>query len=433
MRHIELKHSKSEREIKMEKNGYEREIKMEKNGQCTLMVFQTPFTMIVSGATLSGKTSWVKTLLKHKESMISPAPKKILFCYKYWQPSYTEMMQSIPEMMFHQGMPNPLDQPEFFDPDIPSLIVFDDLMRTVMNDNTAADLFTEGAHHQNTSVIFIIQNLFFQGKQSRTISVNAHYFVLLKNPRDRSQIETFGRQIYPRKSSVFNQAYEQATLQPHGYLVVDLYPTTPDSCRLRTNIFPNELSGHNELFHVMEPIVNSLKRKEYMEPAEMHAVHESKKKIRALMDRHDLPDDVRAREIGNAQDRYLLFRNRVKSKQPYYRKLENNPRRELPPRLSPPPSPEESLFDKDYFPPELPDLEDVESDDVTWEELPEDEEQEVEPTVSETPLNPSQDSRPAPPQSELTPTVFNFPRTDYDFRPINGRFISFTDDMDKTV
>ena len=96
------------------------------------------------------------------------------------------------EITFYQGMPNDLVQSKYLDPNVPSFIVFDHLMRTVMNDDTAANLFTDGAHHRNISVVFIIQNLFFQGKQSRTISVNAHYFILQKNVRDRQQVETFG-------------------------------------------------------------------------------------------------------------------------------------------------------------------------------------------------------------------------------------------------
>ena len=57
-----------------------------------------------------------------------------------------------------------------------------------MNDDTAFDLFTEGAHHRNISVVFIKQNLFFQGKQSMTISVNARtLFNFYENLLDRSK------------------------------------------------------------------------------------------------------------------------------------------------------------------------------------------------------------------------------------------------------
>ena len=134
---------------------------------------------------MSGKTEWVKRLLAHKENMVIPVPKKILFCYKYWQPSNIDMLKTTPEITFHQGMPNNLIQSKYFDSNVPCLIVFDDLMRTVINDDTATVLFTESAHRRNISVAFIIQILFFQSKDSRTISVNAHYFILLKNPRDQ--------------------------------------------------------------------------------------------------------------------------------------------------------------------------------------------------------------------------------------------------------
>ena len=110
---------------------------------------------------MSGKIEWVKRLLKRKDNVMSPIPKQVLFCYKYCQLSYTEMQKIMPDITFHQGMINGLVQSEYFDPGVPSLIVFDDLMRTVMNNDTAADLFTEGAHHCNISVILIIQNIFF--------------------------------------------------------------------------------------------------------------------------------------------------------------------------------------------------------------------------------------------------------------------------------
>ena len=112
---------------------------------------------------------------------------------------------------------------------------------------------------------FYDTKFFFQGKQSRTISVNAHYFILLKNPRNREQVEAFGREAYQRKSNTFSEAYEKTTLRSHGYLVVDLYPTTPDSCRLRTNIFPGENNQFHpdDIFHTISPIVESFKKKNY--------------------------------------------------------------------------------------------------------------------------------------------------------------------------
>ena len=95
----------------------------------------------------------VSTKRKHDD----PCTKKVLFCYKHWQPSYIKMLKIILDITFPQGTPNGVVQSKYFDPNAPSLIVFDDLIRTVMNDDMATDLFTEGAHHHNTSVVFIIQ------------------------------------------------------------------------------------------------------------------------------------------------------------------------------------------------------------------------------------------------------------------------------------
>ena len=78
-----------------------------------------------------------------KNNIMSPIQKKVLFCYKYWQPYYTEMLKIMSDITFNEGMPNDLFQSKNFNPSVPSLIVFDDLMRTVMNNHTAAGLFTE--------------------------------------------------------------------------------------------------------------------------------------------------------------------------------------------------------------------------------------------------------------------------------------------------
>ena len=48
------------------------------------------------------------------------------------------------------------------------------------------------------------------------------------------------RQVNPGKVQEFMRSYEDATSRPHGYLMLDLKPTTSDQDRLKTNILPNE-------------------------------------------------------------------------------------------------------------------------------------------------------------------------------------------------
>ena len=101
-------------------------------------------------------------------------------------------------------------------------------------------LFTKGSHHKNTSVIYITQNLFDKNKENRTITLNAHYMVLFKSPRDVMQIEHLARQMFPGKSKYMREAFTDATSLPYSYLLVDLKPDTPDDLRLRAKIFPGE-------------------------------------------------------------------------------------------------------------------------------------------------------------------------------------------------
>ena len=91
------------------------------------------------------------------------------------------MLKIMPVITFHQEMPHDLFQSKHFDPNVSSLIVFDDLMRTVMNDDKATNMFTEGAHYRNISVVLSYKINFCKGKRSRTLSANAHHFISLKN------------------------------------------------------------------------------------------------------------------------------------------------------------------------------------------------------------------------------------------------------------
>ena len=119
------------------------------------------------------------------------------------------------------------------------IIVLDDLLHETKSSKDITEMFIRTAHHRRTFIIFITQNLFDGGKEQRTRSLNTHYLVIFKNPRDTSQIQYLSRQILPRHSKALTKIYEEATAKPHGYLFIDLTQECPDSLRFRTNILPN--------------------------------------------------------------------------------------------------------------------------------------------------------------------------------------------------
>jgi len=71
---------------------------------------------------------------------------------------------------------------EVFDGSEPSLIVVGDHISDI--NQIVADILTKISHHRNISILHLTQNLFDKNKYARTISLNAHYLVLFKNPRD---------------------------------------------------------------------------------------------------------------------------------------------------------------------------------------------------------------------------------------------------------
>lgn len=190
-----------------------------------------PFTCLVSGPTGCGKSVFVKRLVEHAQALINPPPQRVVWCYGEWQPLYG----TLSGVQFEEGMPNP----STFDPRERALVVVDDLMAEA--DERVTKLFTKGSHHRNISVVYIVQNLFNKAKDHRTISLNAHYLVLFKNPRDGSQITTIAKQMAPGRTQYVREAFEDATAEPHGYLLVDFKQGTPDPLRLRTRIFPGEI------------------------------------------------------------------------------------------------------------------------------------------------------------------------------------------------
>ena len=77
-----------------------------------------------------------------------------------------------------------------------NLVVLDYLMSSASSSKQVSQIFTQEAHHRNLTVIFIVQNVFYRGNEMRTISLNSHYMVLYKYPRDKSQIRYLASQIF---------------------------------------------------------------------------------------------------------------------------------------------------------------------------------------------------------------------------------------------
>ena len=194
------------------------------------VTWKHPFTAILAGPTGCGKTQFTFRFINQVSNMMTPAPLKIIYCYG----EYQNLFSQYPNVEFNQGLPDVTQ----FDGRQPVLLILDDLMSESGDD--VDKIFTKFSHHRNISVIYLSQNLFYKSNQNRTMSLNAHYLVIFKNPRDQNQLATLARQMYPSNSKFLIEAFADATRQPYGYLLIDLKPDTEERLRIRTNIFPDD-------------------------------------------------------------------------------------------------------------------------------------------------------------------------------------------------
>ena len=209
--------------------------------QSIALPFRHPTTILIAGPTGSGKTEFLVKLLTQRG--LEPFPERIIWIYSEWQDAYDRIQKRLGDAKKRIVFVKDFDDSLYdsLDRRVRNLVVLDDQMENRdMQRNGGSGLakfFTQGSHHRNLTIIYIIQNLFHQARAMRTVSLNSHYLVLFKNPRDKLQIRSLALQMYPTNADFLVRAYEDATKVPYGYLVVDLRPDTPDELRVRSNIF----------------------------------------------------------------------------------------------------------------------------------------------------------------------------------------------------
>ncbi len=162
---------------------------------------------------------------------------KIVYCYSEWQLIFDELEKTLP-IDFYQGLPRTEEIEDLTRDREHIIIVLDDLMDDVVRSTHVQDMFTKGSHHRNLTLIYLSQNLYCQGKNARSQSLNTHYLLLLRNPRDVTQINMLARQT--GLGSALIEAYRDSTSKPYGYLLVNLSPHARENFQMMTDILPDE-------------------------------------------------------------------------------------------------------------------------------------------------------------------------------------------------
>ena len=211
---------------------------MERSFETTILKLQHPFSMILAGGRRTGKTQFTKKLLLQKDWIINVPIERIIWFHSTAQPDVFVELKHTVNIDFVEGLPKTNMDTFLMDKPGSKLLVFDDMMEEASERVDIKHLFTRG-RHQDTSVMFLTQNLYHQSKHSREMSLNTDYMVLFKNPRDSMIITTLGKQMGNVK--FLKDAYEQATAKPFSYLFVDLRSDTPEDLRYRSDVLDDDM------------------------------------------------------------------------------------------------------------------------------------------------------------------------------------------------
>ena len=191
--------------------------------------FKSPFGLILSGPSSSGKSTFLLKFISEAADLIDPKPASILYCFgemsgivPVLQKSGVNVYAGVPPEELLKRYPKPL------------LLILDDLLLSI-DEKYLSELFTKKSHHQNFSVIFVTQNLF--EKKIKTARMNSQYIIIMRSPNSALSVRNIGTQLFPRQLDFFLDAYRIATNEPFGYLVIDMHASSNPLLKLRTQIF----------------------------------------------------------------------------------------------------------------------------------------------------------------------------------------------------
>lgn len=198
--------------------------------------FANDSVFVIAGPSSSGKTHFVSNLIGNSKNLYKDKINRFLWFYGIVPPPASLLLPK--SVIFIKGLlkENWSDQIEAHD-----FVVIDDLFMESGKSAELTNAFTRLAHHRPCTLIYISQNLFQKSPDARTRALNTHYLVMMKNPRDKSQISILARQMYPQNSAFLIDAFKDATNEkPYSYLLLDFRQETMEELRVRTGIFPNE-------------------------------------------------------------------------------------------------------------------------------------------------------------------------------------------------
>lgn len=207
--------------------------------------FKQNHSIILSGPSSCGKTTWVLNLLNRPEFFDIP-PKRVVWCSKTQPPTRLATLRYPVKVFATLPDLREIRQHDFW--------VIDDLATELSSSKSLTEFFTLWVHHGQCMLAYLTQDFFMKGSESSTRSKNCHYIVIFKDPRNAKGVDYLGLQMFPRKSKILSAMFEDATDEKeHTYLLLDFLQKTPKSDRICANIFSTDPVGDPVVWYVPTP------------------------------------------------------------------------------------------------------------------------------------------------------------------------------------
>ena len=207
-----------------------------------MLSFSHLFFLLICPFEGSGKTEILGQILSNADYLFDPPPAKKILFFREDQPIYGKWIERGILDQKSKGMPDReslLSQLSENKDKTGTCIIFDDFASLVEeHEEDFVYLFTIASHHFKTSIFLVLHSLF--SPALRKLSLNTHRFFLTKSPRDTSQVRTLGIQSHPGRSDYIVAAYNDATDEKFGHLVLDFSPNCDSRLRVIGNMFGKE-------------------------------------------------------------------------------------------------------------------------------------------------------------------------------------------------
>lgn len=210
--------------------------------------FKTPFGMLVSGPSQSGKSEFLFNFIKYRKEMFTENFERIIYCQPNSfstknQTFFARLKNEFNAIELCEGLPS-ISNLDLNVHNSPVLLLIDDLMSSVLFSKQMVDLLSNDVHNFNISVIIVLQNYFASGKYGKTLIRNCQYRVFFYSRVQQLELRTVSSQISNNPAffaANFEFLYEKYPNAPSHYLLIDgHFRTKSANFWCRSNIFPQE-------------------------------------------------------------------------------------------------------------------------------------------------------------------------------------------------